>query len=309
MTGLLSPASRHETIEFVAIEGWKSADHAAALRVYERSAGWAGLPCPPTNVDARDWFQAKFQPLLLTESTHFTAYYEPEIPAALRPDSRYVQPVYRLPDGTFVHHDRREIDAGSLAGLGLEIAWVEQSVDAFLMQVQGCGRLRFADGSLLRLGYAGQNGHAYRSVGQEMVRRGFVLEAKVSANSIRDFCLTNPVAGLELLQHNRSYVFFKPMPNLCDDDGPIGNVGVSLTANLSLAVDPEHVPLGLPVWPETSSPTFRHQGLMIAQDIGGAIKGSGRADLFLGSGSLAGEAAGRVNQTGTMIVFWPRSGL
>ena len=194
----------------------------------------------------------------------------------------------------------------TLAVRSLCCTQLRSSIDGFLMQVQGCGRLILPDGHVLRIGYAGQNGHAYCSIGAEMVRLGLANSSGISALAIRDYALANPGAGRALMQHNPSYVFFKTLPLLGDQDGPIGTLGVSLTAEHSIAVDRAFSPLGLPVWVETASADLTLNRLFIAQDTGGAIKGFNRADLFLGSGPAAGARAGRINQAGRLIGFWPK---
>ena len=301
-----APKKRFDTVDFIALDGWGADDHVLALQTYLKTAELTGRPIAPPNLtNPKRWFEANFRPWLLSTNAHLTAYYEPEIEASFERNEKFKQPIYALPETGWAHQSRREIDAGGLAGKGLEIAWIATPVENFLMQVQGCGRLRMPGGGILRVGYAASNGHAYRSIGKEMVRRGLVSDDEVSANTIRSYVTANPVEGLALLQHNESFVYFKTLPDLRPKDGPIGSLGISITPLRSVAVDPLHIPLGSPVWIETGA-----QGrLMIAQDIGGAIKGPARADLFLGSGHEAGEAAGQYSKTGRLTVFWPKSGL
>lgn len=160
------------------------------------------------------------------------------------------------------------------------------------------------EGGSLRVGYGGKNGHPYRSVGKELVRRGIFKAHQVSAQTIRRWVRQNPASGLELLWHNPSYVFFREITRLAPDKGPLGAMNRSVTEGRSLAVDPDFVPLGAPVWLEKDgkSPIRR---LMVAQDTGSAIKGPQRGDIYFGSGSEAGQLAGRIRDPGRMIVLLP----
>jgi len=157
---------------------------------------------------------------------------------------------------------------------------------------------------VIRVGYGGRNGHAYRSVGQEMIRRGTHTLDQVSAQEIRAYVARNPQAGMALLNVNPSYVFFRTLSNLPAEKGPIGAMGRSITTMRSIAVDPDYTKLGAPVWVEKDGAgAFRR--LMVAQDTGGAIKGAQRADIFFGTGDAAGDAAGTVKDGGRMLVLLP----
>ena len=191
-----------------------------------------------------------------------------------------------------------------MRGRGLEIAWIEDPVDAFFLQIQGSGRIRMTDGRVVRVGYAGRNGHPYRSVGQEMIRRGTHSPDQVSAQAISAWVRANPAQGRALLYHNPSYVFFRVLRDLPAEKGPIGAMGRPITTLRSVAIDPAFVPLGAPVWIEKEgrNPIRR---LMVAQDTGGAIKGAQRADIFYGTGPAAGEAAGTIKDGGRLVQLLP----
>jgi membrane-bound lytic murein transglycosylase A len=191
-----------------------------------------------------------------------------------------------------------------MEGRGLEIAWVDDPVELFFLQIQGSGRVRFPDGRVVRVGYGGFNGHAYRSIGKEMVRRGIYEAHQVSAQVIRNWVKRNPGDGEELLYHNDSYVFFREVSEVPADQGPLGAMNRSITALRSIAVDPAFTPLGAPVWieKEGAAPMRR---LMVAQDTGSAIKGAQRADIFYGTGAKAGAAAGAVKDPGRLLVLLP----
>ncbi len=302
-----APAPAFSPVSYASLVNWDGDDHAAAKATYLRSIHAARLAAPiePAG-DPKEWFERHFQPTLLTQSAHLTGYYEPEVAASKTKTAHFSQPVYALPDPGFRDFSRAEIDKGSLSRNCGVIAWVSEPIDVFMMQLQGCGRLRFASNDLCRIGFAGSNGHPYRSLGQEMIRRGLIEKKAVTAHSIRSYVLENPRAGLALLWHNPSYAYFRELNHLLAEDGPVGSLGISLAAVRSLAIDPAHVPLGYPVWVSTEGPTLSLHQLFVAQDIGGAIKGKDRADLFLGNGGAAGDVAGRLNQLGTLVTLRPK---
>ena len=186
------------------------------------------------------------------------------------------------------------------------LAYVDDSIELFFLQVQGSGRIRLPDGSLMRVNYADQNGHPYRSIGRLLVERGDLKLEEASMQGIQAWARANPARLDELLNANPSYVFFREMP--ASDDGPQGALGVPLTAERSIAIDPRSVPLGAPVFLATTRPnsTQAMNRLVMAQDTGGAIKGAVRADFFWGFGKEAGALAGRMKQNGRMWVLLPK---
>ena len=189
-------------------------------------------------------------------------------------------------------------------GHGLEIAYIDDPVDVFFLQVQGSGRVRLDDGSAIRVGYGGKNGHDYRSVGQELIRRGIYQSHQVSAQVIKNWVRRNPDEGAELLRHNPSYVFFREVSEVPADKGPLGAMNRSITPMRSIAVDPKFTRLGAPVGIEKGGKDPLRR-LMIAQDTGSAIKGAQRADIFYGTGRKAGLTAGKIKDPGRMIVLMP----
>ena len=309
-------------IGFDELPGWAEDDHAAAFDVFlktcfaEKGKGqldeevWKPIcKFAQSNPDPRSFFELMFQPVLIggDKDTLFTGYYEPEIDGALQRGGIFQTPIYRKPpelrEGS-LWKTRAEIMDGALNGRGLEIAWLEDPVEAFFLSVQGSGRISLPDGSGLRVGYAAKNGHEYSSVGLEMERRGLLPRSKLSAGSIKSWVRRNPQQGLELLKVNKSYVFFKKLDDLDDDEGPKGALGIPVTTMRTVAVDPKFNPLGMPIYivKEGKEPL---QQLMIAQDIGSAIKGPQRADIFYGTGDDAGKAAGRIKDTGRMYTLLP----
>ncbi len=289
---------------------------------------------------ARAFWEARFEPVELSNSNGaidglITGYYEPVIPAcrARKPDCSV--PIHGVPEDLITvdlaaidpdlkgkrlrgrldgrklvpYASRAEIDSRNGNGKPLPapiLAWAADAVDLFFMQVQGSGRLQMDDGSVMRVGYADQNGHPYRPVGRSLVERGALSKDGVSMQSIRGWLSANPAERDAVLATNPSYVFFRELPP--SDDGPLGSLGVPLTPARSIAVDVNAVPLGSPVWlatidPDDGSPIRR---LMAAQDTGGAIRGTVRADLFWGRGEVAAAEAGRMQQPGRMWLLRPR---
>ena len=187
------------------------------------------------------------------------------------------------------------------------IAWLTDPMDVQFMQIQGSGRVQLENGKQLRLGYADQNGHPYTPVGRWLVRQGYMPASEVSMQSIRDWAKQNPQQVEALLDSNPSYVFFRALPE--SDEGPLGSLGIPLQAEQSIAVDASMIPLGSPVYINTSRPDTAEplQKLVAAQDTGGAIKGSVRADYFWGTGSSAGELAGKMKQSGELWLLWPKT--
>ncbi len=313
-----TPASA-QMLDFEALDDWREDAHADALATFLRTCDLIDAPdwrpicavaadVPQDDVSARSFFELFFKPVIVGEPPAlFTGYFEPELEGSLFRTGRFQYPLYRRPpelQNGMVFHSRAAIDNGALAGRGLEIAWLDDPIDLYFLQVQGSGRIRLTDGSVMRLGYAAANGHAYRSIGQEMVRRGSHTMDQVSAQEIAAYVRRNPGPGRELLHTNPSYVFFRKIATLAAEDGPIGAMGRSITTMRSVAIDPKFTPLGAPVWIEKDGPGPIRR-LMVAQDTGGAIKGMQRADIFYGTGAGAGDAAGTVKDGGRMVLLLP----
>lgn len=307
-----------EVLDFDALDGWADDDHAAALAVFVQTCDLLDAPdwrpvCKLARDTApeaaRSFFEIFFRPVQTGEPPAlFTAYYEPELRGSPIRTPRFAYPIYRKPpelasDGAW--YSRAEIDtAGRLQGRGLELAWLEDPVEVYFLQIQGSGRIRMPDGHVIRVGYAGKNNQPYRSIGQELIRRGELTPSEASAETIQAWVRRNPAEGQQLLNHNPSFVFFRKIADLDPGEGPIGAMGRSITTMRSIAIDPAFVPLGAPVWVEKEGADPMRR-LMIAQDTGGAIKGPQRADLFFGTGPEAGRLAGQIKDGGRMVVLVP----
>ncbi|WP_264185728.1 murein transglycosylase A [Roseicella aerolata] len=280
-----------------------------------RPADWAATcleaaAVPPGEAAARAFLERRLQPFALGTGL-LTGYVELELPGALTPDPAWPTPLRgpppTPPEGALLP-DRAAIEAGALDGLAPHLAYADP-VDAFFLQIQGSGRLVLPDGGLLRLGFAGKNGHPYRAIGRVLVERGEIPLEAMSMQALRAWLAAAPAEAARALLHtNPSYVFFRRMEALRPDEGPPGTLGVPLTPERSLAVDPAIVPLGAPVFVVTRDPLAGTpiRRLVHAQDTGGAIRGRARGDLFWGWGEEAVAKAGVMREAVEMFVLVPR---
>lgn len=317
MAGASSLDASVEILEFSDLQGWQDDRHEEALAAFRVTCAdlkdpvWGPVCALAHSTDhARGFFESLFLPVLIQgdDEALFTGYYEPELQASRIRTGRYQHPIYKAPSEMprgRPWHSRGELEErGILEGRGLELAYAADPVDVFFLQIQGSGRLRLTDGSVMRVGFAAKNGHEYSSVGREMVRRGLYEPHQVSAQRIKSWVRDNGTAGRRLLHHNKSFVFFREVTSVPHHLGPLGAMNRSISPKRSIAVDPTYTPLGAPVWIEKdgAAPLRR---LMVAQDTGSAIKGAQRADVFYGSGEAAGTKAGRIRDPGRMVVLLP----
>ena len=296
--------------------------------------GQALTHIPKDAENARQFFEEHFFPVAVFGRDGpeglFTGYYEPELNGARKQTARFSFPLHvrpldlvtvnlgsfrknmkgekiagRVVNGSLIpYHDRAEIEQGALKNRNLELFWLDSATDAFFLHIQGSGRIRLRDGTVVRVGFAGTNGHLYTAIGSELIARGFVPKDKMSMQAIRGWLKENPTDGVRLKQTNRSYVFFREL----NGDGPIGAQGVALTPERSLAIDHRLIPLGLPVWVDTTTPDgARFQRLMVAQDTGSAIRGAVRGDVFWGAGAGAADRAGKMKASGRYWFLIPHS--
>jgi membrane-bound lytic murein transglycosylase A len=263
-----------------------------------------------------------------------TGYFEPLIHGSRLRSVEYATPLYRRPDDLLVvdlsavipelkgKRVRGRLEGNKVvpyysrgqsrqaAGLaGHEIVWIDNALDAFMLEVQGSGRVQLDTGETIRLQYADQNGHPYRSIGRYLADQGVMTIDQVNMPAIRNWLAANPARVNEVLDSNPSVVFFNESPLAEPNVGPKGAQGLPLTAGRSIAVDPKFLPLGAPMFLATTQPgggNLPLQRLVVAQDTGGAIRGPIRADLFFGFGSEAGAQAGMMKHDGEMWVLWPR---
>ncbi|MCX8507601.1 MAG: MltA domain-containing protein [Rhodobacteraceae bacterium] len=288
-----------------ALPGWSADDHQAALACYLISADLLPGHWPrPGKESARSFFERAFLPRPAVAPALLTGYYEPELEGSPYTTARFCHALYAPPVGWQAAQpwaSRTEIEEGNLLA-GQELVWLDSPLEAFLAQVQGSVRVRLADGRVWRFGFAGKHGHPYSSIGKELIRRGVLLENDASVAAIRDWAAQHPDQLTSLLRTNASFVFFRPL-DLPPESGPLGTLQRPVTPLRSIAVDPDHIPLGAPVWVDWQGQTR----LMIAQDTGSAIKGPARGDIFFGSGAAAGALAGALKAEGRMTPLLPKA--
>jgi len=262
---------------------------------------------------ARSFFEENFRPLIVQTPARFTGYFEPEMRGSRAPSRLFTIPVYRRPPdlGEGPYYTRAEIEQGALKGKGLEIAWVQDPVALFEVQVQGSGRIHLAEGGVLSIGFDGSNNRPYTAIGGVLAEMGVMRRDEANWPAIRDWLKRNPQDGREVMRKNERYIFFKDTRS----SAATGSEGVPLTAQRSLAVDTKFTPYGTPIWIDTQRPVAAKAGsleiyrrLLIAQDTGTAIKGPARGDVFFGGGANAADWAGRMVGGGQAIVLVPNRG-
>ena len=343
------------------LAGWAEADAKPALDAFRKScraltrrsdtsgltqAGDWDAPCAAaaTAADPRAFFETQFAAVTVGGGTGLnTGYFEPEISGSRTPSAAYPVPIYKRPsdlievdlglftdnlkgrrirgrvdgDALVPYFDRGQIEDGALSGKGLEIGYAADPYELFFLHIQGSGRLRLPDGSVMRIGYDGQNGREYVGVGSRLRQMNALGPGQATMDGIIGWMKASPDAGRSLMRENKSYIFFK----LLTGEGPLGAMNVALTPEYSVATDPKFIPLGAPVWLDTSIPEpqpgvmtngapayaltpFRR--LMVAQDTGGAIKGANRFDLFWGPGDRARRIAGGLSSQGRATLLLPK---
>ena len=271
---------------------------------------------------ASAFFQNAFDWVRVGDGKAFaTGYFEPEIAASPVQAPGYTTPIYvsppdlvrcTLPDGKTgrgridengqctLYFTRGDINRGVLAGKGLELAWAADPVELFFLEIQGSGRLRFPDGTVMRIGYANQNGRDYVAIGRLLKERGILPPGGTNMDSIVAWMRSNPDAAQALMEENLSYIFFKVLTG----PGPLGALGIPVTPRATVASDPNFIPLGAPVFLSVDRPEA--SGIWVAQDTGGAIKGSNRVDTFWGAGEDARRIAGGMSAKGQAFVLIPK---
>jgi membrane-bound lytic murein transglycosylase A len=237
----------------------------------------------------------------------FTGYYIPILKGSRTRHGRYQTPLYKMPGKNINRRiPRKDIVRGALKGKGLEVVYLDDPIDAFFVQIEGTGKVQMDTGEVLRVNYVGQNGYPYFPIGKALVDRGALQPGSVSMQNIRKWLKEHPGHAEEIMSLNPSYVFFDAKPWTGD---VIGSHNVPLTPHRSMAVDRSFISLGTPLWLATDHPLPGKsplQQLMVAQDVGGAIKGAIRGDYYWGVGHQAGEHAGLMNSQGELFVLLPK---
>jgi len=288
--------------------------------------------------EVRAFFERRFRPFAAAGKDGaeglFSGYFEIELLGARQQSTAFPVPLYRLPadhvqadlgafdpalkgqrivgrveQGRLIpYFSRGDIESGALKARGLEMLWINDPVDAFMLHVQGSGRVVLPDGDVVRVGFAGHNGHAYESIGRKLIEQGELQPGKASWDDIRDWIRRNPQKAQMLFAQNPRFIFFRSIEGIPADAGPIGAQGVPLTPGRSLAVDRRYIPLGVPMWLDTnwpSQPDKPLRRLMVAQDAGGAIQGVVRGDFFWGFGDEALAEAGKMKSKGRYYLLIP----
>ncbi|MFY9261668.1 MAG: MltA domain-containing protein [Gallionella sp.] len=336
---LRSPQTRPPRVAYnrwQQLPNWRSVDlqpsWAALLNsciALKRQRDWRGICVRAEqqerleNAQIRAFFESEFTPqqLVNTDGSSnglVTGYYEPKLKGSHTRTARFRYPLYAHPEALLEpqaptptskqqpYYSRAQINAGIANLAGQELFWVEDEVELFFLQIQGSGRIELPNGQFVRVGYAGDNGHPYRSVGKKLVEMGELSLDQASMWDIQDWGLQNPERFAKLLNSNPRYTFFRELPATAT--APIGALGVPLTEGYSIAVDPQNVPLGAPIFLATTHPNSNIplNRLVFAQDTGISIKGKVRADFFWGFGEEAKMQASRMKQTGQMWVLRPK---
>lgn len=288
-----------------------------------RPADWKALCAEAAAVapgGAKAFFDTRFEWARVGREPAFaTGYFEPEILGSRVPAAGYT-PIYRSPadlvrctraDGQtgrgridptgacVLYFTRAEIEDGAIAGRGLELAWAADPIDLFFVEIQGSGRLRMPDGSVMRLGYENQNGREYVAIGKLLRERGLLQPGQANMAAIKAWMRAQPDGGKSLMRENPSYIFFRELTG----PGPLGALDLPVTPQVTVAADPLFVPLGAPVWLDMERPEA--DGLWVAQDTGGAIKGANRFDTFWGAGPVATQIAGGMAAKGEALILLP----
>jgi membrane-bound lytic murein transglycosylase A len=288
---------------------------------------------------ARQFFENWFNPYKLSFNGQsqglFTGYYEPQLRGSRHASDKYNVALYRRPPDLITanlglfrsdwrgrevagrikgkrlvpYASRAVIDKGVLKGRRLELLWVDNAIDAFFLHIQGSGQVLMENGEIVRVAYAGRNGHPYYAIGRDLVKRGEITAQNISLQTIRAWLEEHPKQASTIMHKNKSYIFFRELKlSKRASKGPIGAAGVELTPGRSLAVDRKYFPMGAPMWLDSVHPLTKKplRRLMVSQDTGGAITGPVRGDFFWGTGPGAGEAAGRMKNMGQLYILLPK---
>jgi membrane-bound lytic murein transglycosylase A len=301
----------------------------------------AALPEPVTRAAARAFFEREFQPHRVAHAAKeglLTGYYEPVLEGSRTQDDKFATPIYRRPadlvnlvheaergakanqltharktaTGTEPYSTRAEIEAGALGGKNLELLYLADAVETFFMHIQGSGRVRLTDGSMVRVHYDGKNGHPYTSIGRYLIDNNILAADKITMQALGRWLRSDPDRGRHVMQQNESFVFFRELQG-DEAQGPLGVLSIPLVAGRSLAVDAGTHAIGTPVYVSSSALTHASRTktdgfhrLMIAHDVGSAIRGPERGDIYFGSGDKAGKLAGVTKHPGRFFVLLPR---
>jgi len=326
-----------ERTSFAKLPGWKSDDQAAALASFKKScdkiasegefvasnqlvisSSFIGEACRDapknaTSAQARAFFEKWFEPYLVSNIEGkadglVTGYYEAEVEGSHTKTARHTVPIYGRPDDlsdNSKYKSRREIETRGLEGAAPVLFWAKSASEVHVLHIQGSGRVKTPDGQLHRIGFGGANGHAFKGIGGILKENNVDVGGTYSMVNVKKWLDAHPEAARKFMQQNDRFIFFRRV----EGDGPVGALGVALTPMRSIAVDNDFIPLGMPLFLTTTGPDGENiNKLVVAQDIGSAIKGAVRVDLFYGFGQAAFDKAGRMSSQGRYYILLPKDG-
>jgi peptidoglycan lytic transglycosylase A len=331
------PETKLVADEFSNLKEWEKENYDEVLKLFQESCSSSKVrklyrdTCEKALdvQDAKLFLQEEFLPYKIVNNKKqglLTGYYEPFIEASLKKSEEYVYPIYRKPKDLITvelssvypelknYRLRGRLEGNKLIpyysrkmskeqGLDADIlCYTNSKVDRFFLEIQGSGRVLLDDNSSMFIGFENQNGHKYRAIGRYLVEIGALRLEEVSLQSIREWLEKNPSRLDEVLNYNKSMVFFQKR-----DQGATGALGFELTPKRSVAVDRRYIPLGSMLYLDADLQSSKMSKIVFAQDTGGAIKGSVRADLFLGSGEEALEIAGRLKAPLKLWILLPKN--
>lgn len=325
-------------MSFDNLKGWETGAHSESLAAFKKScikilkegdfvassqivisADFIKAVCSAipkgeiTNEQAKLFFSEWFSPYKITtldgnDNGKFTGYYETELEGSLTANKQCLNPIYGKPydlptDGS-KYLSRRQIENGAIRNKAPVLFYAKRASDVILLHIQGSGVVKTPDNKHYRIGYAGNNGYKFTGIGSILMKNNIRPKNGYSMNAVKEWLDNNPKTTEKLIKENDRYIFFRDI----DGDGPIGAMGVPLTPKKSIAVDPEYIPLGMPMFiTTTDADGIEINSLMVAQDVGAAIKGAIRADIFFGRGETAFKKAGRQNATGKYYILLPKN--
>lgn len=330
------PYVRLNKTDFSRLKNWQEDNHSAALKTFTKSCfatknmlNSSVYAKVPKNIVKSNWqavckaaktaknpkifLEKNFIPFAVIgdkgDRGLFTGYYEVELEGSIVKTNKYRHPIYLHSKQVNTKIPRADIEKGALKGKNLEIAYVADKVGLFFMHIQGSGKIKIDNNSYIKLGYAGQNGYPYFAIGNYLTKNNLIDKNKASAESIINWLNNNPYKAARIMNLNESYVFFRERK----EHHPVGAMGIEVTPMRTLAVDRSVIPLGSILWLETSYPRENKKAplkpfhrLMIAQDVGGAIKGTIRGDVFFGSTKKAERYAWYMGNMGKYFILVPK---
>ncbi len=317
------------------IDGWAADNHSAALSVFVahcKASEGRTLPtkafgisdaklraiCVKTREidinnasDAKTFLEQNFTLQRIEREGFVTGYYMPELEGSLIRTDEYVVPLHAYPENKTEMPTRGDVMDGALDGMGLEVLWVKDPIDAFFTAVQGSARVRLRNGELRRLAFAGKSGHEYTAIGRVLIERSEISGDHMGMDALRAWLSANPSRQEDVFRHNKSYIFFELQPSQNGEVAAIGGAGTALTNLRSLAIDDDLHTYGSLIFVSSELRSYDKSGdrfarLMVAQDTGSAIKGAARGDIYVGSGAEAGAVAGNIRHRAVFYLLVPK---